>query len=426
MEKETLILKEIFIPILQKDERFEESKCDSFFWNKLTDEFINFEEDKKPFYASIYSLNLVNVEQVLNKLESLLNPFLDQLAESYVQGNSSDITQKLSKVSHYFNERVLFYNDLKKAIFLSERKRLKSELPTMFEKYSFEIDDKKLIQAITNSERQDLKNKFKQWDNELKYSSKKITNIKFSLSMDTKDSEQNKTIFEEEGQLTYSTKSNRKIISLSLIKYAVAACFVLGLGFWFFTGQNQINVPDNPVVTQPNEDINSLELPKPTLVESTRNTQITDVLVNEGLGFSNDSKQVNIIKINNSERILSIQNAIELYQNFIEKELFSSKSDGAKNKKLHAEIKKEIEALQIELNSLQIKHDTYLFDGKSLTLYDLELTKITVITYEKDYYLKKGNDFYKLTQTVIPQKYTKVNNNSLKESLEQILFTNGE
>ena len=244
--------------------------------------------------------------------------------------------------------------------------------------------------------------------------------------MDTKDSEQNKTIFEEEGQLTYSTKSNRKIISLSLIKYAVAACVVFGIGFWFYTSQNQMVVPDNPVVIQPNGDSNSLEAPKPTLVESTTNTQITDVLVNEGLGFSSASKQVNIIKINNSERISSIQNAIYAYQKFIEKELFTSKSDGVKNKKLHAEIKKEIEALQIELNSLQIKHDTYLFDGKSLTLYDLELTKITVIAYEKDYYLKKGNDFYKLTQTVIPQKYTKVNNNSLKESLEQILFTNGE
>lgn len=414
MEKEIQILKDLFIPVLQKDERFVESKCDSVFWNNVTAEFINFEQDKKPFYASIYSLNLVNVEQVLNKLESLLNPFLDQLAESYVQGYSSDLTQKLSKVSHYFNERVLFYKNLKKAIFLSERKRIKSELPTMYKKYTFEIDEKQLVEAITKIERQALRDKMKVWDEELIESNS--DKIKFSLAET-----------ETESSFGDEIKNDKvKIISLQWIKYAVAACFVLGLGFWFYTSQNQMVVPDNPVVTQPNGDSNSLEAPKPTLVESTTNTQVTDVLVNDGLGFSNASKQVKIIKINNSERISSIQNAIYAYQKFIEKELFTSKSDGVKNKKLHAEIKKEIEALQIELNSLQIKHDTYLFDGKSLTLYDLELTKITVIAYEKDYYLKKGNDFYKLTQTVIPQKYTKLNNNSLKESLEQILFTNGE
>jgi hypothetical protein len=414
MEKETLILQELFIPILQKDERFEESKCDSFFWNKVTAEFINFEQDKKPFYASIYSLNLVNVEQVLNKLESLLNPFLDQIAETYVQGYSSNTTQKLSKVSHYFNERVLFYNNLKKAIFLSERKRIKSELPTMYEKYTFEIDEKQLVEAITKIERQALRDKMKVWDEELIQSNSDLQDVKFSLS-----SEEKLINFEE-------TNENAKVISFSWVKYAVAACFVLGLGFWFYTSQNQMVVPDNPVVTQPNGDSNSLEAPKPTLVESTTNTQVTDVLVNEGLGFSNASKQVKIIKINNSKRISSIQRAIELYQNFIEKELITSKDDGIKNKSLHIEIKKEIETLQIELNSLKSKHNAYLFDGKALTLYDIEQTKITVLAFENDYYLKKGNDFYKLTQTVIPQKYTKLNNNSLKESLEQILFTNGE
>ena len=414
MEKEIQILKDLFIPVLQKDERFVESKCDSIFWNKVTAEFINFEQDKKPFYASIYSLNLVNVEQVLNKLESLLNPFLDQLAESYVQGYSSDLTQKLSKVSHYFNERVLFYKNLKKAIFLSERKRIKSELPTMYEKYTFEIDEKQLVEAITKIERQALRDKMKVWDEELIESNS--DKIKFSLAET-----------ETESSFGDEIKNDKvKIISLQWIKYAVAACFVLGLGFWFYTSQNQMVVPDNPVVTQPNGDSNPLEAPKPTLVESTTNTQVTDVLVNEGLGFSNASKQVKIIKINNSERISSIQRAIELYQNFIEKELITSKDDGIKNKSLHIEIKKEIEALQIELNSLQSKHNAYLFDGKALTLYDIEQTKITVLAFENDYYLKRGNDFYKLTQTVMPQKYIKVTNNSLKESLEQILFTNGE
>jgi hypothetical protein len=404
MEKETLILQEIFIPVLQKDERFEESKCDSFFWNKVTSEFINFEQDKKPFYASIYSLNLVNVEQVLNKLESLLNPFLDQIAETYVQGYSSETTQKLVEKNSYFTERVLFYKNLKKAIFLSERKRIKSELPTMYEKYTFEIDEKKLVEAITKIERQALRDKMKVWDEELLVENGEVQEITL-----------------------HTQRQESKTISLvTYLKYAVAACFVLGLGFWFYTSQNQMVVPDNPVVTQPKEQDSSLELPKPVLVEATSSSKVTDVLINEGMGFSNSNNKIKLVSIKNSERIVSIQNAIDAYQKFIEKELFTSKSDGVKNKKLYIEIKREIEALQIELNSLHTKHKTYLFDGKALTLYDLEQTKITVIANEKDYYLKKENDFYKLINSDIPQKYSKVKDKTLKDSLEQILFTNGE
>lgn len=430
MEKETLILKEIFIPILQKDERFEESKCDSFFWNKLTDEFINFEHDKKPFYASIYSLNLENVEQVLNKLESLLNPFLDQLAESYVQGNSSDITQKLSKVSQYFNERVLFYNDLKKAIFLSERKRLKSELPTMFEKYSFEIDDKKLIQAITNSERQDLKNKFKQWDKELEYSSKKITDtIKFSLSMDTKDSEQNKTIFEQEEpfhfskKLRYSTKSNRKIISLSLIKYTVAACFVLTAGIMYLkfnTDKNFIQPNETNVVTAPvKKDTNS----KGTNISEILSEALAEVatvaktipVIESGLGFASKEKKIKIIENNQRARMQSIEIAIDKYRQFIEKELTENKVGyGPVVKKIESKIK----ALQNELALLKERENHYVFDGKALVLYVSDNAKENaIVLYEDKYYLKRDADFYSLTIAKQQQPYKKVTDASLLEVL---------
>ena len=404
MEKETLILQELFIPVLQKDERFEESKCDSFFWNKVTAEFINFEQDKKPFYASIYSLNLVNVEQVLNKLESLLNPFLDQIAESYVQGYSSNTTQKLSKVSHYFNERVLFYNNLKKAIFLSERKRIKSELPTMYEKYTFEIDEKQLVEAITKIERQALRNKMKVWDEELLVE-----------------------IGEEQEITLHTQRQDSKTISLfTYIQYAVAACFVLGLGFWFYNSQNQMVILDNPVVTQPKEQDRSLELPKPVLVEATSSSRVTDVLINEGMGFSNSNNKIKLVTINNSERIESIQNAIDAYQKFIENELLTSPENGPKNKNLLIEVEKEIDGLSRELTELQTKQSSYLFDGKTLTIYDISPNAITILAFDETYYIKKKNDFYTLTVANSPQKYSKVSDSTLKETLDKILYKNGK
>lgn len=404
MEKEIQILQDLFIPILQKDERFEESKFDSFFWNKLTLEFINFEQDKKPFYTTIYSLNLVKVEQVLNKLESLLNPFLDQLAESYVQGYTSEITQKLSKVSYYFNERVLFYKNLKKAIFLSERKRIKTELPTMYDKYTFEIDEKQLVEAITKIERQALRDKMKVWDEELLVEN------------------------EEEQEITlHKQRQDTKTISLfTYIKYAIAACFVLGLGFWFYNSQNQINVPDNPVVTQPEEQDSSLELPKPVLVEAISSSRVTDVLINEGMGFSNSNNKIKLVSINNSERIVSIQNAIDAYQKFIENELLTSPGNGPKNKNLLIEVEKEIEGLSRELTELQTKQSTYLFDGKTLTIYDISPNAITILAFAETYYIKKKNDFYTLTITNSPQKYSKVSDSTLKDNLKEILQANGK
>jgi sulfur relay (sulfurtransferase) DsrF/TusC family protein len=404
MEKETLILQELFIPVLQKNERFEESKCDSFFWNKVTTEFVNFEQDKKPFYASIYSLNLVNVEQVLNKLESLLNPFLDQIAETYVQGYSSNITQKLSKVSHYYNERVLFYKNLKKAIFLSERKRIKSELPYMYEKYTFEIDEKQLVEAITKIERQALRDKMKVWDEELLVQN------------------------DEEQEITFHTqRQETKTISLvTYLKYAVAACFVLGLGFWFYNSQNQIVVPDNPVVTQPKEQDSSLELPKPVLVDATSSSKVTDVLINEGMGFSNSNNKIKLVSINNSERIVSIQNAIDAYQKFIENELLKSPADGLKNKNLLIEVEKEINRLLRELTELQTKQSTYLFDGKTLTIYDISPNTITILAFAEIYYIKKKKSFYTLTVANSQQKYSKVSDSTLKETLDKILYKNGK
>lgn len=412
MEKETQILQELFIPVFQKDERFDKLKCDGLFWNKVTAEFINFEQDKKPFYASIYSLELVNVEQVLNELESFFTPFLEQLAEENVQGYSSETTRKLLETNDYFKERVLFYNNLKKAIFLSERKRIKSELPSMYEKYTFEIDEKQLVEGITKIERQALRDKMKVWDEELIESNS--DKIKFSLAETETESS-----FGDEIK-----KDKIKIISLQWIKYAVAACFVFGLGFWFFNNQTDM-LPVNPFVIQPNGGNTRLTAPKPVLEEVITSSKVTDVLIDEGLGFTSSTKQIKVITINNINRISSVQKAIETYQSFIEKELITSKDDGIKNKKLHIEIKKEIEALQIELNSLQTKDDAYLFDGKALTLFDIEQSKIIVLTYENDYYFKKGSDFYKLTKTNVPRVYIKVKDKTLQNSLEQVLFTNG-
>jgi hypothetical protein len=433
MEKETLILQELFIPVLQKDERFEESKCDSLFWNKITAEFINYEQDKKPFYASIYSLELVNVEQVINELESLLNPFLDYLAESYVQGYSSDTTQKLSMVSHYFNERVLFYNNLKKAIFLSERKRIKSELPSMFEKYTFEIDEKQLVEGITKIERQALRDKMKVWDEEL--IKRKPDIIKFSLAeTETKSSSSNDDIIkflraetETKSSFDDEIKNDKvKIISLQWIKYAVAACIFFTVGVIYFNTDNNVVRPtNNKVVTAPvKKDTSSKssitpKIPSEALAEMSSVTKNATV-IESSLGFASKEKKIKIIENNQSARMQSIVIAIDKYRKFLENEFSENKVGYGPYVK---ELETKIKALQKELALLKQRDNHYIFDGKELVLYISSPAKENaIVLYEDKYYLKRDADFFSLTITKKLQVKEKVIDLAVVEVLNNLYF----
>lgn len=425
MEKEIQILQELFIPVLQKDERFEESKCDGLFWNKVTSEFINFEQDKKPFYASIYSLNLVNIEQVLNELESLFKPFLAQLAEENVQGYSSEITKKLVKGNDYFKERVLFYSNLKKAIFLSERKRMKSELPSMYEKYTFEIDEKQIVKGITKIERQALRDKMKVWDEELieRYSNLKLIEsdsnlheIKFSLAET-----------ESESSFSNEIKNDKvKIISLNWIKYAAAACVLLTVGIIYFNTENNVVQPtDNKVVTAPVKKDTNLkgtitpEIPTEALAEITIITKTTQV-IEEVLGFASKNNNIKIVENNQKARMVSIVTAIEKYRQLLENEFFENKvGDSSRVKALESKISE----LQSELALLKERENHYIFDGKTLVLYVSNFaSENAIVLYEHKYYLKRDADLFKLNISNQPQTYDKVIDESLIEVLYSIYY----
>ncbi|WP_374362947.1 hypothetical protein [Cloacibacterium sp.] len=412
MEKEIQIIQDLFIPVLQKDVRFDASKCDNTFWEEIVQEFIVYQQDSKPFYATIYGLELAEPMKVIHKLENLQHSFLDQLAEENVLGYSSVSIVKLEHDNPFFNERVQFYKNLEKAIILSERKRIKSELPSMYDKYTFELDEKQLAQAIANRERKALRDKMKLWDKEL---------------LAEKEEEQ---VIE-----LYANKTITKTLPLMpYIKYAIAACLVIGLGFWFELYINTTKIQtfgssDRDTENVENyeiEDSNSLELPNPVLVDATNVSKDTNALVNEGMGYTSSNNKIKLVSINNTERIVSIKNAIDAYQKFIQKELLTVSGADPKNKKIRIEVEKNIDSLAKELTELQKKQNTYLFDGKKLTLYDIPSDNITLLAFENKFYVKNKNDFYVLTIANEPQQFSKVIDDALKENLEKILFDNGK
>ena len=412
MEKEIQIIQDLFIPVLQKDKRFDVSKCDNPFWKKILQEFIDYQQDSKPFYATIYSLELAEPMKVIHKLENLQHSFLDQLAEENVLGYSSESIVKLEQNNPFFKERVEFYKNLEKAIILSERKRMKSELPSMYDKYTFELDEKQLAQAIANRERKALRDKMKLWDKELLAEKEEEQVIELSA---------NKTI-------------TKTFPLMSYIKYALAACLVIGLGFWFELYINTTKIQtfgssDRDTENVENyeiEDSNSLELPNPVLVDATNVSKDTNALVNEGMGYTSSNNKIKLVSINNTERIVSIKNAIDTYQKFIQKELLKDSGADPKNKKIRIEVEKNIDSLAKELTELQKKQNTYLFDGKKLTLYDIPSDNITLLAFENKFYVKNKNDFYVLTVANEPQQFSKVIDDALKENLEKILFDNGK
>ena len=412
MEKEIQIIQDLFIPVLQKDKRFDVSKCDNPFWKKILQEFIDYQQDSKPFYAIIYGLELAEPMKVIHKLENLQHSFLDQLAEENVLGYSSEGIVKLEQNNPFFKERVQFYKNLEKAIILSERKRMKSELPSMYDKYTFELDEKQLAQAIANRERKALRDKMKLWDKELLAEKEEEQVIELSA---------NKTI-------------TKTFPLMSYIKYALAACLVIGLGFWFELYINTTKIQtfgssDRDTENVENyeiEDSNSLELPNPVLVDATNVSKDTNALVNEGMGYTSSNNKIKLVSINNTERIVSIKNAIDTYQKFIQKELLKDSGADPKNKKIRIEVEKKIDSLAKELTELQKKQNTYLFDGKKLTLYDIPSDNITLLAFENKFYVKNKNDFYVLTVANEPQQFSKVIDDALKENLEKILFDNGK
>ena len=412
MEKEIQILQDLFIPVLQKDERFDASKCDNTFWEKILQEFIVYQQDSKPFYATIYSLELAEPMKVIHKLENLQHSFLDQLAEENVLGYSSESIVKLEQNNPFFKERVEFYKNLEKAIILSERKRMKSELPSMYDKYTFELDEKQLAQAIANRERKALRDKMKLWDKELLAEKEEEQVIELSA---------NKTI-------------TKTFPLMSYIKYALAACLVIGLGFWFELYINTTKIQtfgssDRDTENVENyeiEDSNSLELPNPVLVDATNVSKDTNALVNEGMGYTSSNNKIKLVSINNTERIVSIKNAIDTYQKFIQKELLKDSGADPKNKKIRIEVEKNIDSLAKELTELQKKQNTYLFDGKILTIHDVPYDNIMLLAFENKFYVKNKNDFYVLTVANEPQQFSKVIDDALKENLEKILFDNGK
>lgn len=372
------ILKNSVLPQLEKDKQYSKSKDTTEFWVQFTRSFLDFESDSKPTYTLIYSLELADAEKIITKLAQYYADFLKELAENYVLGMPSEASDYLiSKNNKTFLEQVQFYKTLQNVVKKVERKRIKENLPKSYERLIFELSETDIANATKKKGREDLKAKMKSWDEAI---------------------EAEKPVFAKE----------TKVILLSWMKYAVAACVVLGVGILYFkTNSNTTSIDNNIVITdtiKKQKKNTTNDLPAPVLAAIEIHTQTNSVLEPSDLGFSPSKiPKITIQFMDASKRIASLERDLTDRTNKQDITFLKNKT---------------------ELNDLLSSKNNYIFDGKTLTIYQNPKKCKVLQTENKEYYLKLGNDFLFLKHTQKPVAFEKVTDAKTIETLEKTVYDN--
>jgi len=388
------IVQSLLLPKLEKDNSFEAIKLVTSFWETITKALLDFETDAKPLYAAIYRLEIENPEVIISKLPTLYRTFITELAESYVLGEASYATSYLIETNNTtFQEQVTYFKTLENAIKKVERNRIKTELPHLFDKLTFDIPEETFEATIKRKSREDLRKKFKQWDDDL--AQREAIPLEGHLYRDkSKDDSDNKS----------DTSSKTKIFQLNYMKYAVAASLVISLSIWFF------NKPNTNFI-----------MPSESLIEVSTISKPINIIQNKNFGFASKIDQVTIVEIQQQARVNSITNAIEVYQERIEKELNTQDA-----KAILAQLTNRIDTLQKELNLLKAREKQYRFDANEVNVYvSTKNNSYQVLELDSLLYLIKNKQLYSLTPSKNPIPYNEVQDAMIITQIDNLLFKNG-
>jgi len=420
MNNSSTLIKGLILPLIIKLSKGNLNDLPDDFWNQFANDFIQYEIDAQPIYSTLYKLELLNPEDVFDKLPQAYSNFINELAEEYVLGNENEIIIKLLESNNeLFLKEVTFLKTMKAVITKLERKNIKENLPEAYDRLVFELDEEILKQVAKKKARESLKAKFKQWDKELVEEAADSELIQYSIVRETNSS------FDTE-ESVYPSNPKRKVISLSWIKYAVAACIVLTAGIMYFkfnSDNNVIQPGDNNVVIAPVKDeTRTPEIPSEAFAEVATVIKNTPV-IESGLGFTSKKNNIKIVENNQKARMASIITAIENYRKLLEKEFVNNRIGYSPNIK---RLEFNMDRLRKQLELLKDSEKHYVFDGKELVLFVSNSTnENTIVLYEDSYYLKKDADYFKLTVAEQPQLYKKESNKEVVSALDKIIFDYG-
>lgn len=395
------LIKNLIIPIVVKHSSVDVFSISDSKWEQFGSNFINFETDASTTYSFLYQLELDNPENIFKQLPEAYNTFISQLtkeysqlAEEYVLGNSTEITDALiATKNEVFLQNISFFKTMKAVITKNERQRLKNDLPIMHDRLVYELDEKTVEAVAKKRGREDLKKKFKQWDSELAYQEANTLEETFS---------KNSTLV----GLSNTTKTKQKVFQLSWIKYAAAASVVFALGFWFYNNQNSTSI-SGPL--------------SESLAEVSTVTKSIDVIANKGLGYASENETITVIENQQQDRIQSMDKAIETYQTRLEQDFPDQESSS-----IMTQLKNRIDSLQTELEILKGREKQYSFDSNTLNIYISQPnTSYNVVTLDSLHYLNRDKQLYFLKKSKNLTDYIIVKDSLIIEQIDEILFKNG-
>lgn len=412
------IIKNLLLPKLKKDSNFDNIKMNASFWETFARSLLDFEKDAKPIYAAIYGLELENAEKVISKLPVIYTAFIKELTENYVIGNEDAATNHLLHTKNAtFEAEVHYFKNLEKAIKNVERKRLKSELPDSYEKLTFELPEEDIEMAIKKKGREALKEKMNVWDEELVEADAVMAETNYSK-------QSNLSVFPKKNVFENKALSPApKVISLSWIKYAAAACILITVGVFYFKSPESKTAPslDKIIESIDNENDSVKIIKNPELIITntleelayTTTVRKDTVLAPIGaLGFAG-TNNTNLIEISYKDASIMISKL----NNKIKEEIINSKKTGNDS---------QVNALKTQLRSVQIQQGKYEFDGKQLILYSSpeKENRLLLTTDGKTHFLKSGNLYYKLQMTKTPLLLNKISDPDIIDQLDKIVFDN--
>lgn len=353
------IIESIIFPILKEDSLFRDKQISKELWDKLIEGFIHYENNPAQLINTITEIKLSSTEKLITKLPRVYHSFINQLAENYVLGIKNEITDELlNNGNKTLVNEISFLSTLSNVIKKVERKDLKNSFSNSTNKIT--ISDETIALAAKKKGREDLKAQFKKWDNEIN-NEKEVAAFQIAAK-------------------SLEDKTNTKVISISFIKYSVAAILVMSIG-WFLVDNNM------------NKSYNTTDI-----AEVKETTITVPILKNEGLGYTVSTQQ------NIEVKIVNIQQRIKSLESLIKKD------DSYLNE--YKKLKKQ------ELN--------YRFKNDLITIfYNEEIAKPYIIqTNSKKLYIKIEEAFYEIKIKENLQPLIKEDNNKIINDLEKIIFEN--
>jgi hypothetical protein len=217
------LIRNILLPYLEQDSRFANNKLNDSFCEDFANAIVRFEIEPNQASELIQSLGL-DIENANVNLEEIYNDFLSELAEYFVLGNSNELTAYLiTSTNKTFENYVNSFRSIENSIKKTERIRLKLELPQLHDRLVFELPENHITAAIKKKAREELKTKFKKWDDEIK-----------------------------EEKVSETEKPDAKTFAISWFKYAIAACLIITSGLFLYL-KNESSTKYSDVVPKQTE-----------------------------------------------------------------------------------------------------------------------------------------------------------------------------